>query len=55
LEEENSTLKNEKAEWSKKIGQLTKRGDGLEKYLGDFAKKMYSMLEGNFLRSSEFR
>ena len=55
LEEENTKLKQERADWVKKVEQATKRAKGLEKYLGDFAKKMYILLEGNFLQSSEFR
>ena len=55
LEEENTKLKRERADWGKRVEQATKRAKGLEKYLGDFAKKMYILLEGNFLQSSEFR
>jgi DNA repair exonuclease SbcCD ATPase subunit len=54
VEEENTKLKQERADWNKNLERLTKRAKGLEKYLGDFAQKMYIYLEGNFLRSSEF-
>jgi DNA repair exonuclease SbcCD ATPase subunit len=54
VEEENTKLKQERADWNKNLERLTKRAKGLEKYLGDFAQKMYIYLEGNFLQSSEF-
>jgi hypothetical protein len=54
LEEENTKLKQERAEWTKKVEKLAKRGKGLENYLGDFTKKMFLMLEGNFLSLNEF-
>ena len=54
LEGENTKLKQERADWIKKLELQTKRRSALEQYLGDFAKKMFGMLEGNFLPSSEF-
>ena len=55
LEEENTKLKQERADWGKRLDQATKRAKGLENYLGDYAKKMYILLEGNFIQLSEFR
>jgi hypothetical protein len=54
LEEENTKLKQERSEWIKKLEVQTKSKTALEKHLGDFAKKMFSMLEGNLLLSNEF-
>jgi hypothetical protein len=54
LEEENTKLKQERSDWIKKLEVQTKGKSALEKHLGDFAKKMFSMLEGDFLLSNEF-
>jgi hypothetical protein len=54
LEEDNTKLKEERVAWSINMKELDKRAKGLEKYLGDFAQKMFAKLEGNFLRSNEF-
>ena len=54
LEEENTKLKQEWADWIKKLELQNKRRSALEKYLGDFAKKMFGMLEGNFFRRVNF-
>ena len=54
LEEENTKLKQERADWSKRLDHATKRAKGLEIHLGDYAQKMYVLLEGNFIQSSEF-
>jgi hypothetical protein len=54
LEEDNTKLKEERIAWNKNMKELDKRAKGLEKYLGDFAQKMFAKLEGNFLRSNEF-
>jgi hypothetical protein len=54
VEEENTKLKQERTDWTKNMEKLAKRVKGLETYLGDYAKKMYLMLEGNFLSSNEF-
>jgi hypothetical protein len=48
VEEENTKLKQERTDWTKNMEKLAKRAKGLETYLGDYAKKMYLMLEGNF-------
>ena len=53
LEEENTKLKQERSDWSKKLDHATKRAKGLEAYLGSYAQKMYALLEGNFLQPSE--
>jgi len=55
LEKENANLKQERADWSNRFDHATKRAKGLENYLGDYAQKMYTLLEGNFLQPSEFR
>lgn len=49
LEEENTKIRQERADSMKRAEQLTKKRNGLENYLGDFAKKMFDVLEGNFL------
>jgi hypothetical protein len=54
VEEENSKLKQERVDRNKDMERLTKRVKGLETYLGDFARKMYLMLQGNFLQPSKF-
>lgn len=51
VEEENSKLKQERVNWTKDMEKLAKKAKGLEKYLGDFAQKMFTMLEGNFFFS----
>ena len=53
MEEENAKLKQERADWSKKLEGAVKRAKGLEVFIGNYAQKMYTLLEGNFLRSSE--
>jgi hypothetical protein len=53
VEEENNKLKQERATWSKSVEKLSKRAKGLEEFLGNFSKKMYGFLEGNFPQSSE--
>ena len=53
MEEENAKLKQERADWTKKLEHATKRATGLEAFIGDYAQKMYSLLEGNFCQSTE--
>jgi hypothetical protein len=53
MEEENAKLKQERADWSKKLESAVKRAKGLEVFIGDYAHKMYTLLEGNSPRSSE--
>jgi hypothetical protein len=53
VEEENAKLKQERADWSKKLEGAVKRAKGLEVFIGNYAQKMYTLLEGNFFRSSE--
>ena len=55
LEEENTKLKQERADWSNRLDHAIKRAKGLETYLGDYAQKMYVLLEGNFIQSSQFQ
>ena len=47
MEEENAKLKQERADWSKKLESAVKRAKGLEVFIGDYARKMYTLLEGN--------
>jgi hypothetical protein len=54
LEEENTNLKKEKAELSKALDKMTKRRDGLERFIGKYAEKMYGLLEGNSFLSNVF-
>ena len=54
LEEENTKLKQERTDWSRKLKHAIKRAKVLEAFIGDYAKKMYILLEGNFIQSSEF-
>ena len=53
MEEENAKLKQERADWSKKLESAIKRAKGLEAFIGSYAQKMYTLLEGNSLQSSE--
>jgi hypothetical protein len=53
LEEENAKLKQERADWSRKLEGAVKRAKSLEVFIGDYAQKMFTLLEGNFLQSSE--
>ena len=53
MEEENAKLKQERADWNKKLEHAIKRAKGLEAFIGDYAQKMYSLLEGKFYQSSE--
>jgi len=53
MEEENAKLKQERADWSKKLEGAVKRAKGLEVFIGDYAHKIYTLLEGNSPRSSE--
>ena len=53
MEEENAKLKQERADWSRKLEGAVKRAKGLEVFIGDYAQKMFTLLEGNFLQSSE--
>ena len=53
IEEENTKLKQERADWIKKLEHALKRAKGLEAFIGDYAQKMYSLLEGNFCQSTE--
>ena len=53
MEEENAKLKQERADWNKKLEHAIKRAKGLEAFIGDYAQKMYSLLEGNFCQSTD--
>ena len=53
VEEENNKLKQERANWSKSMKELTKKAKGLEEFFGNFSTKMYGFLEGNLPQSSE--
>ena len=54
LEGELKKLKQERAASTSKVKDLTTRVEGLERYLGSFAKKMYEKLEGIFFPSFAF-
>ena len=53
IEEENTKLKQERADWTKKLESAVKRAKGLEAFIGDYAQKMYTLLQGNSLQSSK--
>ena len=48
-------LKEEKVALTDRVGDLTRKKDELETYLGGLAKKMFLMLEGTFLYPTGYR
>ncbi|KAE8818134.1 hypothetical protein D1007_04003 [Hordeum vulgare] len=53
VEEENAILKKERSKWAKKLEQMAKRGNAMEKYLGDFVNKMLGTLTCMLISPSE--
>ncbi|KAI4980531.1 hypothetical protein ZWY2020_021016 [Hordeum vulgare] len=49
LQEEITKLKKQRFEWGKKLDQMAKRGNAMEKFVKDFLTKMLATLNGAFL------